>query len=401
MQIILFTIVFLIIVNATDDKCPLNTVVGDQDGNGRDIGGCKDKKIEFTNIANKDVVKYIQAQTENLKKICEKAKEFKEYTWQLPLSSSKKLKFEKENYKTWKLVEVNGEKVLEIAQERMGYVSFHMEQTETSNPFSDSFSTSVYLDKLFPSSPRVSGVDIFQFLMSMCYVCKMQLSMKDHSDLSTPYTKLYGVRYYDSLVKGTEKNLRSQSTEIKKDEFLKCANEQAEKNENWIERWMKQITYSCNDHKVEIIKKQQKEQDPRPLIDYQDCPIVEGWLNKLLNQYIIRLCTGINNSHVLYKTLSFDINVADINRIMSKTLPKHLPSSYKDKCTTKSNPRSFDDIIEKSNTKEFFEKSFIFCYEMLEAEAEGMKITVMDILKIFNRCVITTMDFLYKFTCTI
>lgn len=290
----------------------------------------------------------------------------------MPFAGSKELKFEKHLAHTgfdfldnpkkgnfWELAQVNGKKVLEISkinqeQYPKACVRFFIKKKILSKH--------VYLDTLFPSFPKITGVDLFQFLMSLSYVCEMKLSVTDDTDLSTPYKKLYGVRYYTSLVKGTKKNLPSQGTEINKDTFLECANKQVRTDLDFAQSNLKENILA---YRTEKIKSDKRLYDNFALIDYQDCPVVSWWITVILNKWIIRLCTGINNSVVWAEDFSFNVKVEDINRIMNKVMPKS-PASYEDQCTEKIIPKSYDEIIEDGKTEKFLKNHLYFviqCYK--------------------------------------
>merc|ERR1712096_581615 len=84
---------------------------------------------------------------------------------------------------------------------------------------------SVYLNTLYPGYPKISGMDIMQFLMILCHTCDYWFATRDGSDLSTPYFFLHNQNYYDSVINGKNKIISKNNDPIGQHEFLKCVYE--------------------------------------------------------------------------------------------------------------------------------------------------------------------------------
>merc|ERR1712096_553338 len=78
---------------------------------------------------------------------------------------------------------------------------------------------SVYLNKLYPGYPKISGVDVMQFLMTLCYTCEYVFETTDASDLSIPYMFLHNQTYYASVINGKNEIIAEKNPPVDQNEF--------------------------------------------------------------------------------------------------------------------------------------------------------------------------------------
>jgi len=176
--------------------------------------------MEATSILNTDIQQYIVKETPNLKKICA-GTNITSYTWKVPVEGSKKLTFRRLSADStiWFLKYVDNEIVINTIGGPN--ISF-----DTKSGY---FNSKLYLNTLYPFYPKVTGVDILQFLVTLGFICHKNLKITDVSDLTRPYKLLYGTSYYGAKIKGIpsyvtkESNFQNQNQIVNKNYFLKCS----------------------------------------------------------------------------------------------------------------------------------------------------------------------------------
>jgi hypothetical protein len=254
--------------------------------------------LKSTSNLRREVQHYINKETKNMKKLCKGTTS--SYTWKLPIEGSKKLHFilERKNDSFWSLEHVND--ILVFQPEDHPGILF--------NTNSNSKKKELVLERLYPSYPKVTGVDILQFIVTLGFVCNLNVSIFDMSDLTTPYQILFGKRYYKAMIKGIETEF---STLIDKRTFLNCALQEVEQNFHIFQIKIELILNVCI----------------RENILFENCPIGYNWLGKLLHEKIFPICANLIEYYppiesIFFDWLTFEIFREDVVRILSKKFPK-------------------------------------------------------------------------------
>jgi len=327
---------------------------------------------------DKNVHDYLKQQAPELKKICQGTRN--SYSWELPISNSKALEFEEVIHKekfdlfpqiSWNLMRINGE---------INFNPRHQESTLTISFQIRKEKKEIHLEKLFPTFPKVSGVDILQFLMSLSYVCDFTLSLRDASDISISYRMLHGTGYYENLIKGNlGLKMANQNKIISKKDFYECANHELLKLNNW--GWIAHID--------EILNSCQKK-----AISVQDCPIHYLWLGKAIHYILLPIC-GLKYKGTVFLPqpfLVFHITPKDLTQIFNKLLPKSKLALHPNinNCTSK--VKDYKTVKKNVISLKFFEHAFDFCFP-------DMEFTALSLFDILKGCVTETLNFLWKNEC--
>jgi hypothetical protein len=234
----------------------------------------------------------------------------------------------------------------------------------------------IYLKYLFPTFPKVSGVDIIQFLMALSYSCGFSLDLQDASDISASYRLLYGVGYYDNLIKGkTGGGIKNQI--ILFQNFYECAQLELLNLDPTLR--IDETVNSCEEKNISVI----------------DCPVHFLWLGNVIHSTLMLKCS-VNYEQAEYNfskpELEFQIIQRDITRIFNKIPPKSNPVLYpiEKNCTPKE--KDFETVKKDVKNIKFFKNAFDFCF--LDP--------IFSALKLFNTlrgCVTETLNFLWKNEC--
>jgi len=341
------------------------------------------------NFQNKNVHDYLIEEAPHLRKICQGT--CKSYVWKLPVDGAKTLTFAKRNQQVefppinsfrrispspnlfsqsnWELVRINGKTNFNPFEEKTLTISFKIRKNMKE----------IFLKNLYPTFPKVTGVDIFQFLMSLSYVCGFTLSLIDKSDISSSYLLLFGAGYYENVIKGTGHNTKYQNKTILKKDFYKCANFELQHLHlsHPIAR-IEQTLNSCQEKSISV----------------QDCPVHFLWLGHAIHYTLFPKC-GLNFKWIDFipqPELEFTIIQQDLTRIFNKRLPELKPILYPivNNCTPKEkNYKTFKtDVF----SLKFFKYSFDFCFH-------DSKFTALDLFHILKNCVTETLNFLWKNEC--
>jgi len=305
----------------------------------------------------------------------------------LPMEGSKKLLFVREltmieNH--WVLKSVNNVEVVPLTMKKKSNVSF-----KTKNIIPPHV---IHLEKLYPSYPKVSGVDILQFIMTLGFVCKRKIILSDESDLSIPYNLLYGKSYYFSKIKGISNNLKFfQNQIVEKKTFLDCASLEFQNVFQFCYYRLSTTLSTCETRNISV----------------DECPLGYIWLGELLYKNIFHKCIDFNVlSNFMLKnsntnTMSeFKISNKDLDRILNKRLPKPQVPYVTMLDFDVTIPKTYNMIqIEFEHQIPFFQKALIFTYEMLEKQVGYKPITALQIFKIFMPQLIATLNYLWKYAC--
>jgi len=308
-----------------------------------------------------------------LKKICQGTR--KTYIWRLPFKlpigdGQKALKFaevvRKGRKNTWELIRINEKRNFNPFYTPSLTISFQIKKDEKE----------IYLNFLYPTFPKVSGVDILQFLMSLSYACGFSLHLQDHSDMSTSYRLLYGTGYYENLIKGMGIKQINQNKFILRKDFYTCAKEEL-KNLDPIAR-IEETVNSCREKSISV----------------DDCPVHFLWLGKVIHHILMPKC-GINYyvADFPQPELEFFITPKDVTRIFNK-IPhtKSNPNLYpiKKDCTPK--VKDFETVKKDAASLKFLKNAFDFCFP-------DPIFTALNMFKILKGCVTETLNFLWKNEC--
>jgi len=256
------------------------------------------------NFNNKNIHDYLKEQAPELRKICQGTQ--KSYIWELPIADheSKALKFAEVVRKkgkflsqtSWELTSINEITNFDPFQEPTLTINFQIRKKEKE----------IYLDNLFPTFPKVSGVDILQFLMSLSYACDFTLSLNDESDISISYKLLTGAGYYSNLIKGLGTKRANQNKIIFKNNFYKCAQYEL-LNLNQLHQVVRinETLNACQEKDISV----------------QDCPVHFLWLGRVMHYNFMPkiLCCG-NWPANLYESQEFNFPILpkDLSRIFNK-----------------------------------------------------------------------------------
>jgi len=345
------------------------------------------KELGFSNFQNKNVHEYLKQQAPELREICQGTRKF--YEWKLPISGGKILKFAQVVRKTefppiasffqfsprfnlfsqasWELVRINGKLNFDPNQEPTKTISFQIKKDLKE----------IFLKNLYPTFPKVSGVSILQFLMSLSYACGFTLSVKDESDISASYKMLYGSTYYETLIKGMgNKTTLNQNKTILKKDFYKCANFELERIHPVYR--MKETLNSCQEKNLSV----------------HDCPVHFLWLGNVIHYTFIPKC-GLNFQYgewIPQPLHEFIIIPKDLIRIFNIILPKLKPALYPliMNCTPKR--KHYENFKKDVFSLKFFKNAFDFCFL-------NSKFTILSLFQILRGCVTETLNFLWKNEC--
>jgi len=328
-------------------------------------------------FANQNVHEYLKEQAPKLKKICEEKRT--SYTWQLPIGDKKALQFEELVHKgkfdlfyqtSWELININGEANFDPFQEKTLNISFQIRKD----------TKEIFIHSLYPTFPKVSGVDILQFLMSLSYVCDFSLTLKDESDISIPYRLLHGSGYYENLIKGHGvKKLTNQNKIILKKAFYECANHELSKLDSLRRSALIDETLnSCQKKDISV----------------QDCPVHFLWLGNTIHYTLFPKC-GLNYKWpdlLPHPELEFHITPTDLTRIFNKSLPRSKPVLYPivKECTPK--VKDYKTLKKDVISLKFFQHAFEFCFP-------ASSFTALSLFETLKGCVTETLNFLWKNEC--
>jgi len=130
--------------------------------------------VDYPDFKQPLITEYLKNERASLEEICEKKEGSYYYSWELP--DSTKLEFEnEENSAIWKLQKIDGVEV----------------SSKTEIKFRVRDGTSIYLQKLIPFFPKVSGITVLQFLSALAYTCNGFIFLHDDADLTPLYKKLF------------------------------------------------------------------------------------------------------------------------------------------------------------------------------------------------------------------
>jgi hypothetical protein len=340
------------------------------------------KELGF-HFRNKNVHDYLKDQAPELREICLGTRKY--YIWKLPIDNRKALKFAevvsppKKRFnltsstttRSWELRKINGKQNFDPFYTPSLTISFQIKKDEKE----------IYLKNLYPTFPKVSGVDILQFLMSLSYSCGFTLSVRDESDLCTSYKLLYGSGYYENLIKGIQRKTINQDIMIVKENFYKCANDELQNLDLMYPGLpFNKFLNSCREKDISV----------------QDCPVHFLWLGNVIHSTLIPKC-GLNKKPYpdffpLHK-LEFQITSTDLTRIFNKILPKFKPILYPIVKNCSPKVKDFETVQKDITLLKFFEHAFDFCFP------DDPKFTTLKLFKTLKGCVTETLNFLWKNEC--
>jgi len=326
------------------------------------------------NFRSKNVHDYLKEQAPELRKICQGTR--KSYVWQLPIAYGKSLKFVEvtRNFgrfnslsqTSWELMRINGEKNFDPFQKPTITINFQIGKNKKE----------IYLKNLFPTFPKVSGVDILQFVMSLSYACDFTLSLKDASDISASYKLLYGSGYYMYFVKGIGMNTINQKKFILKQNFYECTMYELRKLDP-VAR-IDETLSSCRNKGISV----------------ENCPVHFLWLGSIIHYTIFPKC-GLNYELANYysqPTIDFQITPKDLTQIFNKIPQKSKGSLYPivKNCTPK--VKDFETVKNDVISLKFMKNAFEFCFP-------NPIFTALKLFKILKGCFTETLNFLWKNEC--
>jgi hypothetical protein len=324
------------------------------------------------NLKNKNVHDYLKVQASELRKICQGTR--KSYVWELP-GIGKTLKFAlvvrkgRFNFstQTWELIRIDGKINFDPFQKPTPTINFQIDKDEKD----------IYLENLYPTFPKVSGVDILQFLMTLSYACEFTLSLTDGSDLSASYKLLYGAGFYKNLIKGMGFKTINQNKILLKQDFYRCADYELQ-NLNPFSR-IDETVNSCQEQNISVL----------------DCPVHFLWLGRVIHQNLMLKCS-VNYEQAEYNfskpELEFQITSKDLIRIFNKIPPKSNPVLYpiEKNCTPKE--KDFETVKKDVKNIKFFKIAFDWLW--LRKIIFGLLI-----VHTLRGCVTETLNFLWKNEC--
>jgi hypothetical protein len=252
----------------------------------------------------------------------------------------------------------------------------------------------ITLNRLYPTYPKVSGIEILQFITNLAFQCNFRIDVIDSSDVSTVYSKLYGKTYYEYHFKGIDLNQKFlfQKHVVKKKTFLDCFEEQIRDMIENLSQLFYENIQTCENTFVPV----------------EFCPISYN-THYIFYRKSFQYCIDWSPIREIYSGTPppfvhhFRITSEDITRIMKKKEPSNLTdfvqihrALYKNILKTYYEIRT--QIFDTSFLK-LFSKIFELCF--LELEKRKSYPNPEDIFKLYLRpCVIPNINLFLKYYTT-
>jgi len=253
----------------------------------------------------------------------------------------------------------------------------------------------IYISRVYPTYPEISGFEILQFLANLAFQCKFYIDVVDASDISNVYSALYGTSYYGYHLNGIDlnQNFLFKKLTVKKEIFLYCFEEQ-------IKLVMTDSLFETLpqlfDRNIEICK--------NSFVSVEFCPITFG-THKIFYKNGFQNCidwSPIAGMPGIVLTLSnfFEITSKDITRIMKKQKQSNMNfvkiSRDLDKKIIKTYAKIKTEIFDTSFLIELFSNIFQLCF--FELEKIKSDPNPEDIFKLYLRpCVIPNINLFLKY----
>jgi len=270
---------------------------------------------EHTINMTSDTVNYSQEffYTEDVQKICHA--QVNEFVWKCPTTSGSKEKHLKFRTITgtifdsatfvWYLKSINEIDIVEMdSKTHMPQIQFYVIDEQT-----------IFLDRLYPTYPEISGFEILQFLANLAFQCKFLIHVLDGSDVSRVYSSLYGKTYYEYHFEGINlsQNFLFKKVIVKEKKFLQCFEENIRDSIEYLSKLF--------DKNIEICEK--------TFVSVEFCPITfetQHIFYKQSFQYCIDWSPigRFPDVNLPFSQL-FQINSEDMNRIMDKKKKNLMP----------------------------------------------------------------------------
>jgi len=339
-----------------------------------------------------DTVNYSQDffYTEDLKKICHA--QVNEFIWKCPTisdSEEKILKFRTINdtiddslSMVWYLKSINEIDVVKMEPKT------YKHQIEFKVEFDEQI---ISLNRLYPTYPEISGFEILQFITNLAYQCEFLIHVHDASDVTTIYSTLYGITYYEYHFKGIDlnQNFSFKKIIVKKETFLYCL----EKRIEFLIETLSELFYQ----NIQICE--------NAFVSVEFCPITFE-TQRIFYTQSFKFCIdwspigGFQDINLPFSNL-FEIDSKDIVRIIKRKQQSNYFNFVKiTRALDKKINKTYDEIKAQIFDESFLMKIFFNIFELCFFELEKRKSNPNpeDIFKIYLRpCVIPNINLFLKY----
>jgi len=249
----------------------------------------------------------------------------------------------------------------------------------------------IFLSRLYPTHPKISGFEILQFIANLAFQCKFSVDVVDASDVSTIYAALYGISYYEYHLKGIDlsQNFSFKKIIVKKETFLDCFKA---KTRIFIKTFSLRFY-----HNIQTCENE--------LVSVEFCPIIfetqyHIYRNSFTDCIDWSLIGGFPRS-TISMVHSFQITSEDIVRMMKKTKQSHLNFvNINQESVVKKILKTYDEIKTQIADTSFLMKLFSNIFELCFFELEKKKSdpNPEDIFKLYLRpCVIPNINLFLQY----
>jgi len=333
--------------------------------------------------------------TQDLKKICDA--QVNKFVWKCPTSEEKFLTFRTINdtigYTTlaWYLKSINGIDIVNMdPRTDKPQIQFYVTIDEQR----------IYLSRVYPTYPEVSGFEIIQFIANLAFQCKFFIDVVDASDISTFYSALYGKSYYEYHFKGIDltENFLFKNIVVEKKTFLDCFKTKIESHHVHVG-----INNSLFENLPHLFH-QNIQACENAFLPVEFCPLTFSTHHifyKKSFQYCIDW-SPIGGIPGIIMTLShfFEITSKDITRIMNKKKQSNMNFIKINQSLDNKIIKTYDKIKSQISDTSFLLKLFFNIFELCFFELEKIKSdpNPEDIFKLYLRpCVIPNINLFLKY----
>jgi len=247
----------------------------------------------------------------------------------------------------------------------------------------------IFLSRLYPTYPEISGFEILQFIANLAFQCKFFINVIDGSDISLIYNALYGKSYYEYHLEAVDlsQNFLFKKIVVKKKTFLDC--------------FETQIKYFIDILSVLFLKNIRVCENA--FVSVELC-VITFETHHIFYRRSFRSC--IDWSRVgrfprkIHPRSKFEITSEDLSRIMKKQKQPNMNFVELNRKLDKKNLKTFDEIKTQIFDTSFLIKSFSNIFELCFVELEKQKSdpNPEDIFKLYLRpCVLPNINLFFKY----
>jgi len=233
----------------------------------------------------------------------------------------------------------------------------------------------IELTHLYPFYPKITGVDILQFISYFAFLCKKRIKIVDASNITPTYKIFYNTTYYEYVLKGKKLDVvKNQNKEIEQNFFLKCAKD----NFPFEIKALASFNF-CK-------------------FDIKNCPLTgyQNWFGNFLHRQIMPLCSTLlfTSDHFPGQTVKFfTLTESDVLNLINKPIPETQIDAGCKPRTLEEIENKFEQKPKDSFVKTTIEQAFQICFDQ-------EKMTALNIFKIYFKCVTQLVEYLLKNDCS-